>query len=132
PADGAVLLVASDDLDAPAVHLGEEREVPHNVEQIGRCQHPGGQQLLSGQLRHGLAELRCQLVARERKGIHPSSHADTDAPTGATSAGAPCGRRIATCCRARVMPTRSRRRAAARCASVSVSRKKLPWYCPST
>lgn len=43
----------------------------------------------------------------------PCRHPDMVALAGVTSAGAPCGRMIATWCRARVMPTLSRRRAAA-------------------
>ena len=48
-----------------------KREVPHEVEQVGRREHASDQQLLPGQLSGGLAELGRQLVARQRRRVLP-------------------------------------------------------------
>ena len=89
PADGAVLLVAGDDLDAPAARLGEQREVPDDVEQVGRRQHARDQQLLAGQLGGRLAELGRQLVARQRRRVLPLQEVLRPGGEGADSASSP-------------------------------------------
>jgi hypothetical protein len=48
----AVLLVPRHDLDLAALQLHEQREVPHQIQQPGRVQHPRDQALLRRQLPH--------------------------------------------------------------------------------
>ena len=87
-ADATVLLVAADDLDrATRADLHEQREVPDDVQQPLRRQHPGRQQFLLRDSSGGLAErcgdlvdggrvrvLPCQVVlgqSRERRRLGP-------------------------------------------------------------
>lgn len=89
------------------------------------CQHLEAERAARA-LRPRAATLELALWNTRRVRNQPGREAYAGSPVGDTRASEPCGRMIATWCRARVMPTRSRRRDAARCASVSVSRKKLP------
>ena len=70
--DAAVLLVAADDLDRAArADLHEQREVPDDVQQPLRRQHPGRQQFLLRDSSGGLAERCGDLVDGGRVRVFP-------------------------------------------------------------